>query len=279
MRILIIGGNRFVGKLVTKELYTQGHDITVLNRTGTSPVECNILECNRNILKQFEEAIGDKTFDCVIDMCLYNLDQAKISTKVLQHRTHKYIFISSVAAYKQKNIWPIKETNALGGMEGFSNYGVDKALVEEYFKSIPNFPYINLRPTYIIGKENHNYREQYYFDMMIDNKPVDMGPEGDKIVSFVFADDVANIICAFATLDSLIRESYNINGDEHLTIEKFIRVISEVVDKDFTINKTQTPNKFKNVHLIFSNDKVKNRLKYKFKTLTKGLTEFYEYTY
>ena len=41
MRILIIGGNRFVGKLVTKELYTQGHDITVLNRTGTSPVECN----------------------------------------------------------------------------------------------------------------------------------------------------------------------------------------------------------------------------------------------
>ena len=100
MKILIIGGNRFVGKLVTKHLYEDGNDVWVLNRTGTSPVECSVLKCDRNDSDKLKEVIGNNYFDCVVDMCLYNLKQAKISTEVLKNKTDKYIFISSVAAYQ-----------------------------------------------------------------------------------------------------------------------------------------------------------------------------------
>ena len=279
MKILIIGGNRFVGKLVTKELYSQGHDISVLNRTGTSPVLCNILKCDRNNLIEFQKVIGDVMFDCVIDMCLYNIEQAKISTKVLAHRTRKYIFISSIAAYTSFDIWPINEDHELGGMNCFGKYGVEKAKVEHYLMDFPNFPYITLRPTYVIGKNNHNYREKYYFDQMIDNNPIDVGPEGDKIVSFVFVEDLANIICAIATLDSLVQHVYNITGDEHVTIKKFINMISNITDRLYSIQEIKLPGKFENTHLLFDNSKIKKQLNFEFKSLTKGLTEFYEYTY
>ena len=107
MKILIFGGNRFVGKLVTKQLYTAGHDITLINRTGTSPVPCSVIKCDRNDSDSLRSAIGDTFFDCVIDMCLYNTSQAVITTDILKNNTHKYIFISSIAVYDNTDIYPI----------------------------------------------------------------------------------------------------------------------------------------------------------------------------
>ena len=46
--ILIIGGNRFVGKLVSKELYNGGYNITLLNRSGNSPVNSAVIRQDRN---------------------------------------------------------------------------------------------------------------------------------------------------------------------------------------------------------------------------------------
>ena len=167
----------------------------------------------------------------------------------------------------------------LGGMDVFGNYGVDKTLIEKYFCETDNFPYINLRPTYIIGKDNHNYREKYYFDSIINNQHIELGPESNKIVSFVFADDVSNIICRFVTEKCELRQSYNVNGDEHITIQTFIETISDIVGLPHQIELIQEEGKFQDTHFIFSNEKVKSQLNYKFKSLTKGLTEFYEYTY
>ena len=83
MEILIIGGNRFVGKKVVSTLYKE-HNITVLNRKGTSPVSilsCNIIRQNRNELKELQE------YDIVIDMCLYNLEQTKNIVSILETKT------------------------------------------------------------------------------------------------------------------------------------------------------------------------------------------------
>ena len=62
MEILVIGGNRFMGKKVVETLYKE-HNITVLNRSGRSPVSilsCNIIQQDRNELKELH---GDFYFD------------------------------------------------------------------------------------------------------------------------------------------------------------------------------------------------------------------------
>ena len=47
MKILIIGGNRFVGKLVAQKLL-KDNDVTIINRKGTGPDGCTILKGDRN---------------------------------------------------------------------------------------------------------------------------------------------------------------------------------------------------------------------------------------
>ena len=37
MKILVIGGNRFVGKKLVTRLVNDSHKVTVLNRSGTGP--------------------------------------------------------------------------------------------------------------------------------------------------------------------------------------------------------------------------------------------------
>lgn len=279
MKILIIGGNRFVGKLVTKKLHELGHDLTLMNRTGTSPVQCKVLKCDRNNPIEFEQAIGDNYYDAIIDMCLYNLTQAKITTSILGHRSQKYIFISSIASYEATGYWPIDETAPLGGMKCFGDYGSEKAEVEQYLQSIDNFPYIILRPTYIIGKDNHVYREKYYFDQILNSEAVNVGSEKNCVASFVFVEDVAEIICLLTTWNSLLRQTYNLAGDEHVTIEKLIDIISDITDMPYTLQDINGAGKFADTHAIIDNQKIKQRLNFKFRTLEKGLKEFYEYTY
>ena len=93
MEILVIGGNRFMGKKVVQTLF-KNHNTTVLNRKGTSPVECNIIQQDRNELKDLKE------YDIVIDMCLYNLEQTIKTVDILnkQQNLQQYIFISSIAS-------------------------------------------------------------------------------------------------------------------------------------------------------------------------------------
>ena len=51
MTILILGGNRFVGKLLAESLLQSTNEITVFNRKGTGPKDCLVIKVDRNILE------------------------------------------------------------------------------------------------------------------------------------------------------------------------------------------------------------------------------------
>lgn len=279
MNILVIGGNRFCGKLVTKNLYTQGHNITVFNRKGTAPVACEIIQGDRNNKKYLQLSLQDKHYDCIIDMCLYNLEQAKRSIPIFAKKTKNYILISSVAVYEKSNLFPINEKHKTGSWDLFGNYGLQKSKIEDYLSSFENLWYTILRPTYVIGKNNHHNREGYYFDKILNNQPVDIEGDGQAILSFVFVEDLANIIGIIATSKVHNKQIYNVCNDEFVTIKGFIEMISSIAKKEPDFNFVKNKVSFKNEHCFFSNKKIKNDLNYKFKTLKNGLIELYEHEY
>ena len=45
MKILVIGGNRFVGKKLVTKLLNQSHKVTVLNRSGSGPNGSKKISC------------------------------------------------------------------------------------------------------------------------------------------------------------------------------------------------------------------------------------------
>ena len=279
MNILILGGNRFSGRLVTEKLHNAGHTVTVLNRKGTAPVPCGIIRGDRNDEGWLKSSLQDKSFDCIIDMCLYNLEQAKKSIPIFVNKTNRYIFISSIAAYKQSSIFPIDETFPTGLWPLYGNYGIEKSNIEQYLKSFDNLSYTILRPAYVIGKNNHHNREGYYFDRVLNNEPVDLEGDGKAVLSFIFVEDLANIITTIATLKNTTNEIYNVCNDEFITMKGFVGIVSAITQKTAEFNIVNEIVSFKNEHCFFSNQKIKKHLNYKFKTLKVGLTELYEHAY
>ena len=75
MKILVIGGNRFVGKKLVEKLLIDSHDVTIFNRGGTGPNGAKIIECDRNSYDQLTERVNFSDFDCIVDMCLYQKTQ------------------------------------------------------------------------------------------------------------------------------------------------------------------------------------------------------------
>ena len=279
MKVLIMGGNRFAGKLIVEQLYKGGHDLTVVNRTGTAPIDCKIIKCDRNNGPDLRRALGSRAFDCIVDMCLYNLQQAEISLPIFKDIAEKYIFISSVAVYQKSETFPIDETFPVGKWPLFGDYGIEKSKVEQYIASLEGISYVILRPTYVIGKNNHHNREGYYFDKITKGEPIDLENHGDAIVSFVFVEDLANIVVIFVNSDKGIKETYNICNDNYTTLKGFIDKISTTVNKPVTYNCVDKVVSFKNEHCFFSNVKIRNHVGYTFKTLEEGLAEIYEYNY
>ena len=224
-KVLILGGNRFVGKLLAESLIKLEVNTTVFNRKGTGPKGSIIVKGDRNDIEDLKQ-INFKEFDYIVDMCLYNKGQFELIEPLLNKKT-PYIFISSGAAYKDPDIWPINENNELLGMEAYGNYGVEKAEVEKLISKSGLIDYKILRPTYIVGEGNHNPRLGHYIKCLQNKETIHIAGNGENIISLVFARDVVNLILLMMTSDKpwYDIEDYNVCNDEFLTVNSLVDII------------------------------------------------------
>ena len=274
-KVLILGGNRFVGKLLAEALIKLKINTTVFNRRGTGPKESIIIKGDRNNIEDLKQIIFNE-FDYIIDMCLYNKDQFKIIEPLLNNKI-PYIFISSGAAYKDPDIWPIDENNELLGMEAYGNYGVEKAEVEKLIFNSHLYNYKILRPTYIVGKGNHNPRLGHYIKCLQNKETIHIAGNGENLVSLVFADDIVKLLCLMITSKSLHDlEDYNMCNDEFLTVNSLISIIAKELNiKEMTIEHNSSEAILpSNNYGVFLNDKVKTSYNIKFKNLKESLPSY-----
>ena len=99
MKILLLGGPRFLGRHLIESALSKGHEITLFNRGQTAP----------ELYPQLEKLRGDRTldlsplhgrhWDVVIDTCGYLPRHVGASAALLAQAVEQYIFISSISAY------------------------------------------------------------------------------------------------------------------------------------------------------------------------------------
>ena len=93
-RVLIFGGNRFVGKQLS-EVLVDKYQVDVFNRSGTSLNDrISIIQGDRNNKQDIDKIDFDK-YDYIVDMCLFFPNQLEL---IIDSIKSKYIFVSSAAA-------------------------------------------------------------------------------------------------------------------------------------------------------------------------------------
>ena len=97
-KILIMGGNQFVGKEIVKKFLEKDHIVYVLNRGTRKNIEgVFFLKADRNNYIETENILKNIEVDIIVDVSAYTEEQVDILQKVMKDRFKQYILISSAS--------------------------------------------------------------------------------------------------------------------------------------------------------------------------------------
>src|SRR3954452_14010684 len=103
MRILVIGGNGFIGAPLVRELRDNGHEVAVFHRRADAGVDANgvtQIEGNRNRLPEYRAEFKRLKPDVIVDLVLSSEGQAQQLMETVSGITGRVVVASSMDVYR-----------------------------------------------------------------------------------------------------------------------------------------------------------------------------------
>lgn len=285
MKILVMGGNQFLGKALTEKLLAQKYEVFVLNRGSRKNLtEATHIKVDRDNYNELEEKLKNFKFDIIVDISAYTGLQVKNFYQIMKGKFKQYILISSASIYNNTKEFPASEASSIGENPIWGDYAKNKFLAEQEVLKMEE-AYTILRPFYIYGIGNNLDREQYIFSRIENKFPVYLPDDGENIIQFGYIDDLVDSIIYSFNNKKFHKEIFNISGDESISIESFVKLCAKVMNKEVDIKYIQCNEKikardwfpFRNTDLYGSIEKIKlTGFKNKY-SLETGLEKTYMY--
>jgi len=169
MRILILGGTRFLGRHLVEVALARRHQVTLFNRGKSNPDLFPNLEQLRGDRDSNLAVLANDSWDAVIDTCGYVPRLVSRSAQFLATRSNHYTFISSVSAYADFATSGIIEGYPLATIEDETieeitgeTYGPLKALCEQAVHAAMPGRALCIRPGLIVGPDDPTDRFSYW---------------------------------------------------------------------------------------------------------------------
>lgn len=206
MRVLIIGGTKFVGRHITEAALAAGHEVTLLHRGRTGadlfPQSTHLLADRDGDLSALAEGDWDVTFD----VSAYLPRQVTSLAQALGGRGGHYVYISSVSAYDIPAAAHFTEDSPLLSLDDpfdvtevtDENYGPLKAECERAALSSFGSQILIVRPTYVVGPHDSSYRFTYWVERVARGGEVLAPGNGDAPIQLIDARDQATWLVGMA---------------------------------------------------------------------------------
>lgn len=246
MHVLVIGGNRFMGALLTWRLLYGGHRVTLLNRGLRSDpfggrVERLIAD---RTSADFERVLAGRTFDAAVDFAAYSEDDARQVVKVLgEGRVGHYIFMSTGQVYLIREPRPevATEEDYDGPLMERPHDPVDKhewdygkgkrnaedALAAAWAES--GFPATRIRMPMVNGERDYRRRIEGYLWRLLDGAPVIVPDGGDAPVRHVYGGEVVRAITGMLGNKDTFGKAYNISQQETPTLRELLLMLADLL--------------------------------------------------
>jgi nucleoside-diphosphate-sugar epimerase len=217
VRLLILGGTRFVGRHIAQAGLERGWDVTLFNRglhdAGAFPdAEHRIGDRDGGL-----QALDEGTWDVVIDTCGYVPRIVRASAELLGPRIGLYVYISSASVYADKSQPGLTEDAPLVELENPASEDVEahydglKAACEQAVLESLNGRAAIVRPGLIVGPHDPTNRFTYWVTRMAGGGEV-LAPEpAAQPVQVIDARDLADWALRLAAAGAA--GTYNAVGD------------------------------------------------------------------
>jgi nucleoside-diphosphate-sugar epimerase len=102
MKLLVLGGTRFVGRAVVTDALSRGWEVTVLHRgvTGRPPAGVEVLHADRTDEAAFSVATRSRRWDAVVDTWSGAPSVATRNAALLARQVDRYAYVSSQSVYE-----------------------------------------------------------------------------------------------------------------------------------------------------------------------------------
>jgi nucleoside-diphosphate-sugar epimerase len=227
MKVLVMGGTRFVGRPVVARLLAEGHAITVFTR-GRQPVPAGVrhLRGDRTVDSDLA-ALNGEDFDVIIDSSGRTLEDTR---RVVAHTgapRHRLVYVSSAGVYADSVLWPLEEDAPIDPASRHAGKGETEAWLQS-----EGIPFTSFRPTYIIGPGNYNPIERWFFDRLLHDRPVPLPGDGQWITQLGDVRDLAEAMTRCLEVESSCNRIYNCSGRQGVTLRGLVRTAAVACGKD-----------------------------------------------
>jgi len=279
MKVLLIGGNGFIGSPLVAQLRSFGHELAILHRGRGNPVSAGILHIqgDRNRLPDHQYELRRFSPDVIIDLILSSGEQARQLISIARGLARRVVAISSMDVYRAwgvlqgtepgpleplpitedsplrtvRQAYPPETVKMLQGVFSWVNEHYDKIAVEEEITKDSTIPGTILRLPMVYGPGDPLHR---FFPLL---KRVADG-RSSILLSDDFAawrpprgyvENVAHAIALAATSDRAAGRIYNVCEEptlSELACQERIARELEWRGKFVVLAKERTPK-----HLLF----------------------------
>lgn len=214
MRLLVVGGSWFVGRMMVGAAVGRGCDVTVFNRgrTGTVPDGARLVRGDRERSADLARLAAAGPWDAVVDVAGSVPAVVQRTAQALREVTARYAFVSTISVYRDWPHRPVDEgsplwdgqpdhdpgtrawdPDAYGPLKVGCEIAVREAFGDERV--------LIVRPHVVLGPHEYVGRLPYWLDRMRRGGPV-LAPGPDRTIQPIDVRD----LCRF-TLDQLERET------------------------------------------------------------------------
>jgi 2'-hydroxyisoflavone reductase len=167
LRLLILGGTKFLGRHTVDAALAAGHDVTSFTRGRTNPDLFPQVERLRGDRDGDLGALAGREWDAVVDTSGFVPRVVRQSAELLRESVGRYVFVSSISVYDDFS-QPVDESSPLGRLEDpasenvDADYGALKAGCEDVVSEVFGERGTSVRAGLLVGPYDPTERFTYW---------------------------------------------------------------------------------------------------------------------
>lgn len=218
MKLLILGGTRFLGPALVEGALELGWEVTLFNRGKSAPDMFPELETLIGDRKDDVRALEGREWDAVVDTSGYFPEWMERSCEALAGHVQQYVFISTISVYGSDFAREIDEDTPVQELPDGADasritgetYGPLKALCEAKAEELMPGQVTSIRPGLIVGRGDNSDRFTYWPERIARGGEVLAGGHPDALLGFIDVRDLASF--CLRTIRDGHTGVYNANG-------------------------------------------------------------------
>ena len=243
MDILIIGGTRYMGRLVVEKLLERGDNVSLFSRGNTRPGwwnEITHISGDRSDPEDFSSKLKGKSFDAVLDTQAFRKEDATSAIDTFRGSIGRYVLVSTGSVYMDGKLdfsthCPFKESDVEWSTldysypEGEDPYGVGKRHCEKWLQENSDIPYTIVRIPAVMGWDDPTGRMWWWIQRALDGEGIVIPSENRAPFRTLYSGDAAaNFIRVIDSPDAA-NQTYHIAMEEVVTTERWADLIWRAV--------------------------------------------------